>query len=402
MALTDFKTAFDNAYQEIFQKVLVAKEIMNTRFEPVLRYGESVERVAIDLSNVRVRTVSRGSASTIDTVTDSGELLTINLEKEAAFHVSDGEVRQAGPLNPGEFIGAQIAKKVALDLDARCFAEVLNATYDFDTGDLTTSASNSTPITLSSTTVPQMVSRMAAKLRRLNNQDIAGNMVLVVDSYAASDIAQYLLGKNIDLAGSVFKNGYTDDVYGAKMFVSENLTGEAVLSIATAPTDGDTVTIGGVVFTFKTTLGSTAGNVAIGGSADAARLNLSELINAPGTTDAGQVALSAADQLIITDSLRLVATDSASANTMTLVGTGSGRLTVSETLTDGTDAWTENFIHAYFGKRGAIDLVVQDMKPVDMRETSDRRGTNVFSSYLAGLKTFADGAKKFLDVHIAA
>ena len=87
---------------------------------------------------------------------------------------------------------------------------------------------------------------------------------------------------------------------------------------------------------------------------------------------------------------------------MTLIGTGSGRLTVSETLTDGTDAWTLNIIHAYYGKKGAIDLVVQDMKEVDMRPTADRRGTNVFSSYLAGIKTFADGAKKFLDVHIVA
>jgi len=402
MSLVTFKEQFDNAYQEIFQKVLVAKEVMNTRFEPVLKYGESVERVAVDISGVRVRTVSRGSASTIDTISDTSELITINLEKEAAFFVSDGEVTQAGPMNPGEWIGGEIAKKVAIDLDARCFAEVLNAAFDFDNGDLATLASDGAGITLSSTTVPQMVSRMPAKLRYKNNQMVNSNMVFVVDSYAAADIAQYLLGKNIDLAGYVFKNGYTGDVSTASMYVSENLTGEAVLSIATTPTDGDTVTIAGVVFTFKTTLGTTAGNVAIGGSADAARLNLSELINAPSTTDAGQVALSAANQLVITDTLKLVATDDAAANTMTIVGTGSGRLIVSETLTDGTDAWTKNFIHAYFGKRGAIDLVVQDMKPVDMRVTSDRRGTNVFSSYLAGLKTFTDGSKKFLDVLINA
>jgi len=399
MALTDFKTAFDNAYQEIFQKVLVAKEIMNTRFEAVLRYGESVERVAIDLSAVRVRTVTRGNASTIDAVTDSGELLEINLEKEAVFHISDGEVRQAGPLNPGEFIGAQIAKKVALDLDARCFAEVRNATYDFDTGDLTTGASNATPITLSSTTVPQMVSRMAAKLRRLNNQDIAGNMVLVVDSYAASDVAQYLLGKNIDLAGSVFKNGYTDDVYGAKMYVSENLTGEATLLSTGAFSNTQTITIGGVVFTTMSTLGSTAGNVLIGADAAATITNLAALINTPGTTTVQGVALSAADQIIIQDALGLTAT-ATSATVLTIVGTGSGRLTLSETQTNAS--WSTNFIHAYFGKRGAIDLVIQDMKPVDMRETADRRGTNVFSSYLAGLKTFADGKKKFLDVLINA
>lgn len=98
----------------------------------------------------------------------------------------------------------------------------------------------------------------------------------------------------------------------------------------------------------------------------------------------------------------MVATNSDSANTLTVVGTGSGRLIVSETFTDGTDAWSKNFVHSYYGKKGAIDLVIQDMKEVDMRPTDDRRGTNVFSSYLAGVKTFADGAKKFLDVHIAA
>lgn len=400
MALTDYKPQFDNAYQEVFQKTLVAKDIMNTRFEKLLSYGASVARVSYDISAVRVRSVSRGSASTIDALTDTSETLTINLEKEAVFHISDGEVTQTGPLNPGEVIGKQVGHKVALDLDGRCFAEVLNASYDFDAGDLTTASSSGTGITLSSTTVPQMVSRLPAKLRNKNNQEVMTNMALVVDSYAASDITQYLLGKNIDLAGSVFKNGYTGDVNNAQLYVSENLTGEAVLSIATAPTDGDTVTIGGVVFTFKTTLGATPGNVAIGGSADAARLNLTELINAPGTTDAGQVALSAADQITITDTLGLVATDSASANTMTIVGTGSGRLAVSETLTDGTDAWTKNVLHCYYGKKGAIDLVVQDLSPVDMRPTADRRGVNVFSSYLAGIKTFADGAKKFLDVLI--
>lgn len=401
MALTDFKTAFDNSYQEIFQKVLVAKEVMNTRFEPELKYGESIERVAVDISGVRVRSVTRGSASTIDTVTDSGELLEINLEKEAAFHVSDGEVTQAGPLNPGEFIGSQIAIKVAQDLDARCFAQVLNALYDFDNGDLTTLVSTGSGITLNSTTVPQMVSRLPAKLRRANNQLVNTNMVLVVDSFAASDITQYLLGKNIDLAGSTFANGYTGDVSSASMYVSENLTGEAVLGLATEPTANDTVVINGVTFTFVASP-TNPGDVDLGGSADVTRANLTALINDPATTTAGGVALSAANQLIIQDQLRLVATNNNTTNKMTIVGTGSGRLILSETFTDATDAWDKNFIHCYYGKRGAIDLVVQDMKPVDMRPTADRRGTNVFSSYLAGVKTFSDGAKKFLDVLINA
>lgn len=402
MSLSNFKEAFDNSYQEIFQKVLVAKEIMNTRFEPMLKYGESVERVAVDISNVRVRTVTRGNASTIDTISDSSELLTINLEKEAVFFVSDGEVTQAGSLNPAEWIGGQIAIKVAQDLDARCFYEVLSAEYDFDNGDLTTLVSTGSGITLNSTTVPQMVTRMPAKLRKRNNQMVNTNMVFVIDSYGASDVAQYLLGKNIDLAEYVFKNGYTGDVSTAQMYVSENLTGEAVLYTPQTPTDGDTVTIGGVTFTFRTTLGSTAGSVLISGSADASRVNLTALVNTPDTTTTFGVALSSADQITLQDTLRLTATNSASADTMTIVGTGSGRLVLGGTLTNTNNTWQKNIIHCYFGKRGAIDLVVQDLKPVDMRIVSDRRGTNVFSSYLAGIKTFADGAKKFLDVHINA
>lgn len=401
MSLDDFKPHFDNAYQETFQKVLVADQIMNTRYESVLKYGTSVERVAYDISGVRVRTVTRGSASTIDSITDSNETLTINLEKEAVFHISDGEVTQAGPMNPGEKIGGEIAIKVAADLDARCFAEVENAYQTFDTGDLTTLVSNASSITLSSTTVPQMVTRMPAKLRRGANQTLT-NMALVVDAYAAGDIEQYLLGKQFSIVESVFKNGYAGPIATASVYVSENLMGEAVLGLATQPTDGDTVVINGITFTFKTTLGSTAGNVLIGASADAARANLAALINAPGTTTAQGVALSAANQLILTDDLRITAENNDTTNKMTIEGIGSGRLILSETFTDGTDAWDKNFIHCYYGKKGAIDLVVQDMKEVDMRPTDDRRGTNVFTSYLAGLKTFADGAKKFLDVWITA
>ena len=399
MALNDYKVQFDNAYEQIFQKVLVAKAIMNMRFEDNLKVGGSVTRMTYDISGVQVRAVTRGSASTIDAITDSTETLTVNLEYEAVFHISDGEAVQAGNLNPGEVIGGQVAIKVAQDLDARCFAEVRNANQTFDNGDLTTLTSTTTPITLSSTTVPQMVTRMPAKLRRTNNQMVTSNMALVVDSYAASDIAQYLLGKNIDLAGSVFKNGYTDVVSNAEMYVSENLMGESVYTLGATPTDGDTITIGGVTLTLRTTLGSTAGAVLISGSAANSLTNLAALINTPGTTTTFGVALAAADQTNFTQTLKLVAT--AATTTLTVRGTGSGRLILASTFTNTNNTLTKNFIHAYFGKKGAIDLVVQAIKEVDMRKTTDRRGTNVFTSYLAGLKTFLDGSKKFLDVWIA-
>lgn len=396
MSLTNYKPQFDNAYQEIFQKVLVGKMIANTRFEPTLKYGASVARVAYDISGVYVRSVTRGNASTIDALSDSAETLTINLEKEAVFHVSDGEATQAGPLNPGEVIGGQIAIKVAADLDYNIFKEVLNAYQTFDNGDLTTLASSGTPITLSATTVPQMVTRMPAKLRRFANQTIS-NMAFVVDAYSASDIEQFLLGKQFSIVESVFKNGYAGPIATASVYVSENLSSSATLTLASAPTDGDTVIINGVTFTFNTTLTTTAGSVLISGSAAAARTNLRSLINAPSTTTTFGTALSTANANLINQTSKLAA---AGSTTVTL--TGAGRLVLGGTRTVTTDTWSANMVHCYYGKIGAIDLVVQDLKEVDMRQTPDRRGTNVFSSYLAGIKTFTDGSKKFLDVQIAA
>jgi len=397
MSLTVFKEQFDNAYQEIFQKVLVGKAIANMRFQDTLKYGESIERVAYDISGVRVRTVVRGNASTIDSLSDTSELLTVNVEKEATFFVSDGEVTQAGK-NPGEEIGGKIGHKVAEDLDARILYETTNALYNFDTGDLTTLVSTGVPFTIDATNTPLMTTRMAAKLQSRNQ--VLTNLAFVVDSYAAAGIEQYLMGKSIDLAGFVFKNGYAGPVRNAELYISENLTGEAVFTFSSGlATDGDTITIGGVVFTLKTALSSgpaVAGEVVLGANFAATITNLAAAINAPGTTSSTFTALSAADQAIIADTLRLTATGTAT--TLTIVGTGSGRMVISESATN--VALTYNFLHCYFGKKGAIDVVVQDMKSVDMRPTADRRGTNVFSSYLAGIKTFADGAKKFLDVWV--
>lgn len=394
MLLTDYKVAYDNSYEEVFNKVLVAKSIANMRYEPALTYGGSVVRFTYDASAVRVRTVSRGSASTIDTITDSTETLTVNLEKEAVFYLSDGEVKQTGPLNPGEVIGGQIAVKVATDLDARVLGEVLNAYQTFDDGDLTTSASTGTGITLSSTTVPQMVTRMPAKLKNVNQ--VLTNMAFVIDPYMGADLEQYLLGKQFDIVNSIWKNGYSGAISMAEVYVSNNLTFTAVLTTTTQLTNAEALTIAGITLTGVTTIGSTAGNFLVATDEATSLTNLAGLINNPGTTSATQVALSAANQAIFTDDLKISAV--AAAHTVTITCVGSGRIVLTESLTAGT--WGSKFLHAYYGKKGAIDLVVQDISPVDMRETSDRRGTNIFSSYLAGLKTFADGAKKFLDVKI--
>lgn len=401
--LDAFKTAFSNTYQEVFQKVLVAMKIANTRLLSDLYYGKAIERVAVDISAANVEDITAYTDMTSQVVSDSAETLTVDQNKGIMFQLSEKEIVQAGPLNPGEFIGAKLAEKVAIYVDGDVLAQTVSAAYAFDAGDLTTMSSTGTPITINSTTAPQMAMRMPAKLRK-NNQTLS-NMAFVIDSYGISDLFQYLLGKNADFVNSMFQNGYVgEQVAGAKVYVSENLTGEAVLSLATNVTAGDTITINGVVFTARA-VPSLPGEFDVSGSADATRAIIANAINGSATgkdSATGYFEVSAADRITLSKTLRLTATNDDTANTLTIVGKGSGRLTVSETLTDGTDAWTKNFIHAYFGKEGAIDVVIQKDVKADMRPEPKQPTTNIISRVLYGIKTFADGSRKFLDVKISA
>jgi len=395
--LATFKEQFDNAYQAVFDKVLVAMEIANTRLEKQLTYGASVKRVKYSLAPIRVRNITLGVNRTIDQLNDSGETLLVNKNKGSDFRISKKEMIQAGPLNPAETIGSEVAKKLSRYIDADVLAEVKNALQTFDTGDLTTMTSNGTAIALSTTNVPQLLSQGRAKLRKAN-QDLT-SLALVLDSYGGSIIEQYVMSKNIDLAAAAFKNGYAGPVGGAELYLSENLLAEAVITMASNPTNGQTFSINGYVYTFVTSIGSTPGNVLIEAGVDATRDNLIDAIHqTAGTEGTKYVAWTdidpSYDQSNWVD-LQLTATDSDAADTITIIGTGSGRLAFGGTA---THTVTKNLVHAYYGKKGAIDVVIQDLAEMEMVDDPYQRAKIIRADAIYGIKTFADGKPQFLDV----
>ncbi|KND49815.1 MAG: hypothetical protein AB203_01860 [Parcubacteria bacterium C7867-008] len=395
--LVTFKEQFDNAYQAVFDKVLVAMEIANTRLEKKLEYGASVKRVKYSLAPIRVRNITIGVNRTIDQLNDAGETLLVNKNKGADFRISKKEMIQAGPLNPAETIGAEVAKKLSRYIDADVFAQVKNALQTFDTGDLTTMTSSGVAVTLSTTNLPQLLSQGRAKLRKAN-QDLT-SLALVLDSYGGSIIEQYVMSKNIDLAAAAFKNGYAGPVGGAELYLSENLLAEAVITMASNPSNGQTFSINGFVYTFVTSIGSNPGNVLIEAGVDATRDNLIDAIHqTSGTAGVKYIAWTDVDPSYDQSNwvdLQLAAVDSDAADTITITGTGSGRLVFGG---NATYTLTKNLIHGYYGKKGAIDVVIQDLAEMEMVDDPYQRAKIIRADAIYGIFTFSDGKPQFLDV----
>jgi len=121
------------------------------------------------------------------------------------------------------------------------------------------------------------------------------------------------------------------------------------LGIVIITSDNETVTINGVIFTFKATLSAVAGQVLIGATVATARANLADLINNPNSTNSNHVALSAGNQTLMSGTSAI---DDLSSK-ITIKKTGSTTLTVTETMAGTGNVWTAN-------TNPKIDILVYD------------------------------------------
>jgi hypothetical protein len=118
---------------------------------------------------------------------------------------------------------------------------------------------------------------------------------------------------------------------------SASVTGGAasgtITSDNTAPSDGDTVTIGTKVYTFKTALTPTEGEVLINSTADAALLNLIRAINHSGTANTDYKVAAANTQVTAATSV------TSHAFKVTAITPGSGGNAIATTETSSHLSW---------------------------------------------------------------
>ena len=205
---------------------------------------------------------------TTQAITGSKETLSIATWLAALVTIDDTEKVQSIIE-----LGQNISHKMMMDhnnrIEQAVLAEVTNSQWTLDDGNVGGTAGNNAVV--NTNTVPQFFIAADTKLDAVDAPK-AGRTA-VVGGHFMGQLKLQQAGRQTVFGDGVNSRGVVANLFGWDILYSNNLPYSAVLTIATTPTDGDTVSIAGVTFTFKTPLGTTAGNVALAGSADAARLN---------------------------------------------------------------------------------------------------------------------------------
>lgn len=403
MALSaSFKTVWSREMQEVLWVTNVWKPQANFRLEEELKDGDTVKRIYP--SKMVPTDYTRYSDITFQTGTTTAESLTVDKTPTIPFIISDLDELQSTPKARERFTNMAVEQLNNI-INGWYTAEVTNASSTIDAANFGGTSGNGAVITAAN--INKLFSIAQRNLGRQNvykykpgEAEFFAN--LTPDLYQA--LLERLEGKESVLGDKLAENGHAGQFMGFDLYVHNAGYWTGQLSMATTPTDGDTVVIKvadrTITFTFKTTLGSTAGNVLIGGSADVARANLTALINTPGTTTSNGVALAADDQAVL---YGCTATNNNTTDIMTLTWRGVGAPIVSETFTDATDTWTtgKNISNCMFGRKGAVDFVIQRYPKIQIDAAESRIEEWKIKPYtLFGKKTFADGARKLVNVKV--
>lgn len=407
------KETWDNVYQVTHHKVPVYPAISNFRLAAGLKQGDTVNR---QYRNSLVANDMGGDGSfERQAITDTNEQLTISYVKEASFYIKElDELQNHLPVRMKHAYDASVA--IFNSIDAEVLGTYDQFTNSLDDGDLGGTAGNG--ITVTTSNIMKLFSNSTRLMQRFNimidntaaftgfkMEDSKKVMaVAVISPDLFQIIIERLEGKDSLLGDKTGIEGHAGRYMGYELFVSNAVGWSAELALATLPTDGDTVTINGVVFTFETGTLDAAGKVKAETSGDVSLTNLANAINnseslAASTLGTTYYELSASNRALMSG---ITATADTTNNKITLKAKGKGFVVVSETLTAAADIWTaaKQVQHCLFGVANSIDVVVQKTPSMKVQDRDGKVGVDVVTWAAFGVKVFNESKYSMIDVWV--
>lgn len=372
----------------------VFRNIASFREEATLTDGQKVDRPY--RTALTTEKIARGTALTAQDLTAASDELTVDKWYGGLFYVDRIDKIQ-NRYDAARGYAQDIAEQLNDDIDSESLfhgTEGSDITTTVDYNDVDSAQTAGLALPASASNIYKVFTIAGRKLTKASVP--MGDRVAVITPEAYQFLIEYFGGKESALGDKTSEAGSVGRAFGFEVYVSNNLTGSARWTPANNPTDGATITIGGVVLNLEDTLGSAAGNVHIGANTAATLDNIVELINAGGVgTAVNSVSVSADDQRIMKN---MFAVDGATYITVYHKGTAN----ISVATSEAADPWSHKKQHCYFGQRRSTDLVIQLRPEVEMGSTvsAGKPGMNVLVSALFGVDTPYERKLRLVDVQL--
>ena len=432
---------WERAFQVTHTKQPMFRAFATEKFKVGLKMGATFNRqYASDLS---VNSMGTNGSYSVQPFTNTNESGVVNIKDEATFQVVEWQELQ-------DHLPTQMkyTQKAANALWLQVDAEVMYALQQGAASYLDDSSANlgtgvaGKPIAASINNVQGLFTTAIQQLQLLNvdyspNKSVIKDVKLESISQALvaglspqvyAILLQYIGGKTTVLGDTISRNGHAGMFMGFNLFQGNTLPWEGVYYGGTGnPADGDTITLlNGVTvngtsqaltFTFKTTLGTTAGNIKICSTLAKTITNLVTVLNAPYTaitegTDAGYApfvysSLTVWQQKLLrnlvakqTASASLGATTSASGTYLDLFAKGQGNVPVANVASSNAAAWGYQCQHLIFSTTDSVSLLMQKEPHIYENPVSGQVAHDLVAWDLYGVKVFNDQSYQIIDVKI--
>ena len=397
----NFEEFWSRRLQRVSEKIATFRKITSLEEASTLKKGDTVHRPY--MGALVANTLGATGAYTRQDISTTDESMTVGDPVEATYYVQDPDVIQS-KYSVFKNFNDRAAYALSNKLDGDVLGEYdqadsVVANYELGGGG---TASDGVGFTLTVSNLLKVFTRANKKLD-LQNLGLGERKAVISPSFKQV-LIEYLAGKESSLGDSTGRNGHIGKFGGFELYLSNALGWSGRLENGTIFADGDTITINGVEFNFKDTLGAVAGTIHICTDQEKTLNSLVAAINTPGTSvdsadDAGFVALSAANQALLAT---ITATDGGTY--MTLKAEGRGYIAVSESVTAAADIWTttKQIEHNLFLQGTPIDLAIQKMPSVSIWHRDGYVGSDVTTWQMYALKTFAEGARQMVDVQVVS
>lgn len=368
--------------QVLLKNTLVGAAISNTEERAGLTFGYRTHRPYT--GDVYAVVYTKGTAPTFQDMEATDEYLDVDQARIIPMYLDDIDKVQ-NKYQTLDIYSLRMAYQMRNQIDQKVLEQVSSALLG-----------NSTALTLDTTNAFKAFSNAKAELFN-NGVEDTKPWYAVVDGDTISTIEQTFAFNGFKVSDEALVNGfgvksYVGDWQGLQMFKSQNLPTTLDIVFSDDPTTTHTLIINGVTFTFIATLTSVAGQVLIDAGSDVDVTIGTNLVAAINGTAVGSkyIQLSNANRAKLAAS-GVVASYVTGTNTLTV--TSHGKMIIAGTQTTGVvGTQTMSLI---VGQLGAIDLVLQkEVETEILRVTDGRKGQNITTFDLYGVKMFREGAQR--------